>query len=483
MQVVAPEVDPQLSAGAFFGRLRTALDRVAEERRRAPPDARVGAVLVLLADADGGPRVVLTRRRRDLRSHPGQLSFPGGRVDPGEEVEEAALREAQEEIGLDPSTVEVLGRGPVFYVPPSRFWVAPVVARWLSPHPLDPNPWEVDAVLHVALSSLLEDRRWRQVDLSQRGAAWAWQLDGDDLLWGATAAVVAVILDVAVPGWSGGLAPDDLPAGRTVRPWEDAPAWQRHARLPGMPEVPQDAVPHVTARQMRAVDRRLAEEAGLDLGRLVQHAGRGVCEVARLLLGGEVTGAAVTVLAGPGGNGAGGLAAARLLAVGGAEVAVWTAGQVPEPGESRALEAAGVPVAPLHAAMPAGDLVVDALVGYGLRGALRGASAEALSWLRRFDVPVVSVDLPSGLDADEGLVGDCVAADVTVTLGLPKRGLRPRVAQPYVGDLYLADIGVPAGVWRALGLDPPAVFGRGPLVRLVPHEVASDAGTPDQGAV
>lgn len=473
--------DPRLAPTPFFRRLQQALDAVPAERRRPPPDARIGAVLVLLEEGPDGPRLVLTRRRRDLRSHPGQLSFPGGRADPGESIEEAALREAREEVDLDPASVEVLGRGLVLYVPPSRFWVAPVVARWRAPHGLDPNPWEVDAVLHVPLATLLEGVRWRCVAHAQREAAWAWQLDGGDLLWGATAMVVTALLEVAVDGWSGGLSPRDLPEERWVRPWEEAPAWQRRARLEGLPEVSQSSVVHVSARQMREVDRLLMEEAGLDLPRLAEHAGRAVTEVTRLLAGGDLTGVPVTVLAGPGGNGAGGLAAARLLDAAGAGVEVWTAGPARVAAQVTALEAAGVPVGALRAGMPCGEVVVDALLGYGARPGLSGPAAEALAWLRRHDAPVVALDLPSGLSADDGLVGDCVSADVTVTLAAPKRGLRPREVHPFVGDLYLADIGVPAAIWRKLGLDPPAVFHRGPLVRLTADR-APDAATPTQVA-
>jgi hypothetical protein len=73
-----------------------------------------------------------------------------------------------------------------------------------------------------------------------------------------------------------------------------------------------------------------------------------------------------------------------------------------------------------------------------------------------------------------------VTAEVTVALGAPTVALREAIVHPYVGDLYLADLGVPARAWEAAGVTPPRVFGRGPLVRLTAEERAPDAGTPDQ---
>jgi 8-oxo-dGTP pyrophosphatase MutT (NUDIX family) len=297
-------VDDRLDPEAFWRRLRTALERVPADAKSPPPEARVGAVLVLLEETDAGPRVVLTRRRRDLRSHPGQVSFPGGRLDPGETIEGAALREAREEIGLDPGSVEVVGVGPTFYIPPSRFWVAPVLGRWVRPHPLTENPWEVDAVLEVPLTHLLDRDRWRHAPLSLRGSTWAWQLD-DDLLWGATAMVMALLLDVAVEGWSDGLEPHDLGEDLVVRPWEEVPSWERRARLVGeLPARAQARVEHVTTAQIRAV-RRWLDERGVDALARAEQAGRALAHAVRRLRGGDLEDLTVTVLAGPSSNGAG----------------------------------------------------------------------------------------------------------------------------------------------------------------------------------
>ena len=477
-------VDERLLPDVFWPRFREAITSVPDDRSTPPADAKIGAVLVLLADTDAGPELVLTRRRRDMRSHPGQVSFPGGRVDPGEGFEEAALREAEEEIALRRDTVEVIGTGPTFYIPPSRFWVVPVAARWRDPHDLEPNPWEVDEILRVPLATLLDRSAWRHVPLSLRGTTWAWQL-GDDLLWGATAMVTSLLLDTVVPDWSGGTRPEDLDDDLAERPWETVPAVRRRARISAtLPEVAQADVTHVSVGEMRAVDDALAA-TGLSLSSLAEQAARGLVLAARLFLARPLTEVTVSVAVGSGGNGAGGWTAARLLAAAGADVRVLATGTPRLPWQ-RDLVADVVRVVEVHAPedlddVDAGDLVIDAMVGIGGDPPLRGRPKVVGDWLQRRTTPVLALDLPSGQHGDTGLTGQCVTADLTVTLGLPKRGLLRPITHPYVGDLYVADLGIPPFAWRAAGVDvDPALFADGPLVRLTDDTAASDAGTPDQ---
>jgi len=483
-------------SGGYWERLDTALATVPEAARTPPPGARVGAVLVLLEDGPGserdGPRLVLTRRRPDLRSHPGQLSFAGGRVEPGERPVDAALREAVEEIGLDPASVTVLGLGPTFYVPPSRFWVVPVVARWHAPHPLTPEPREVAEVLHVTLDALTDERRWRHTPMGPReGSTWAWQLD-DDLLWGATALVVRMLLDATVPDWSRGVTPDALGPDRAEEPWVTAPRQPRRARLgQALPERAQDTLPHVGVDQVRAV-RAWLDAHGVGPAERAEHAGRALAEAARVLLSAshrQAIDGPVTVLAGPSSNGSGGLVAARLLAAAGREVAVVTVGPPRIPAQTHLLRDLGVEVIaleqhPLDDSATPGVLVIDAMLGVGSRPPMHGRPAAVAVWLRRHDVPVLALDVPSGLSPDRGLRGPCVTADVTVALALPTIACAEPGAQAFLGDLHLADLGVPARAWAEAGVPgvPADLFADGPLVRLMVAAAAGDAGTPLQTA-
>ena len=401
-----------MSAADPVALLRRALPALSAATVVQPAGARVGAVLVLLRDlGDGDAEVVYTRRRDDLRSHPGQIAFPGGRVDSGETVEQAAVREAVEEVNLRPESVELLGRLPALYVPPSRFWLQPVVACWRQPHGLAPAEAEVAEVLRVRLSALREAGSWRAVRLSVSGWTWAWQLDADHLLWGATAMVTDALLSLIDPVWAGGARPTDY-GRREVRPWavaDRAVPRPSPARLPGLPELP------AAAAGGEPGDGRPGVAA-------VTAAGRAVAEAVRLLRA-EGT---VLVLAGNGGTGAVGRATAEVLSGLGHDVVIMDSHAPPRE-------------------LPSAAVVVDALVGGGLRGQLTGGALTLLHALRGRDVLVVSVDLPSGLDPVAGLVGETFTADVTVALRAVRPGVLRLGLAPFVGDLYLArlDAGPP----------------------------------------
>ncbi len=215
----------------------------------------------------------------------------------------------------------------------------------------------------------------------------------------------------------------------------------------------------------------MVEEFGIALEQMMENAGRSLAVLARLLLGGDARGRRVLVIAGSGGNGGGGMAAARHLAVAGAEVEVRLTGPPerldPVPRRQHAsLGAIGVPSG-FHPDKPLPDtsLVIDAALGYGQRGAPSGEVARLIRALS--DVPVLALDVPTGLELETStLHPPHVRAQTTLTLALPKQALRAGDARDVVGDLYLADISVPAPVYQRLGLEYESPFGRSPIVRI-----------------
>jgi 8-oxo-dGTP pyrophosphatase MutT (NUDIX family) len=182
--------------------------------RFMPPednDARQGAVLVLFADhgdvgtddPDHRGEMLLTERAHHMRSHPGQVSFAGGSVDPGEDAVAAALREAHEEIGLDPASVEVIGQLPELWLPPSNYAVTPVVGYWRERGEVSAiSPDEVHAVHHVAVDELLDPAHRVTVrhPSGWKGPAFLIGEDKDVILWGFTAGIIARLFDHL--GWS-----------------------------------------------------------------------------------------------------------------------------------------------------------------------------------------------------------------------------------------------------------------------------------------
>lgn len=155
-------------------------------------------MLAPLYEADGDVHVVLTRRAQHLRSHRGEVSFPGGGQDPGEAPVDTALREAAEEIGLDPRSVEVVGELDHLETVTSRSFIIPFVGVLPGPPDLHPNPAEVDRVLHVPLRELLDpgvfrEERWGLPPMDR--PVYFFELEGDTV-WGATGAMLRNLLAV-----------------------------------------------------------------------------------------------------------------------------------------------------------------------------------------------------------------------------------------------------------------------------------------------
>ena len=176
------------------------------------------------------------------------------------------------------------------------------------------------------------------------------------------------------------------------------------------------------------------------------------------------------VLAGPGGNGGGGLVAARHLAVGGANVALALASHderfAPIPAEQLSIaRRLSIPIHEEAESLGEPALVLDALLGYSQRGEPRGRAAELIRWCagRR----VLSLDVPSGLELVTGtLHTPHVTAEATITLAAPKTALAGAAANAAVGKLFLADVSVPALVYERLGLAYRTPFTRRPVVEL-----------------
>ena len=198
----SPMVEQTEAATAVFpgfDRLRAALSSVPlpasvylVEDCGEGEDLIPAAVLFSIVLRDHEPSVLLTQRNPDLKDHPGQISFPGGRVEP-QDVSPAAtaLREAEEEVGLDPARVEVVGYLPV-YRTLTGFCVTPVVAIVKPPVDLRPDPGEVADVFEVPLSFLLDSANHQRCIMQFEGR----QRDfyavpyGDRYIWGATAGII-----------------------------------------------------------------------------------------------------------------------------------------------------------------------------------------------------------------------------------------------------------------------------------------------------
>lgn len=166
-----------------------------------PEDARIAAALLLVYPGDTGPAVPLTVRASGLTRHAGQISLPGGAMDPGETLAQTALREASEEIGVDPAAVEVLGELTPVHVLVSGFTLHPVVGVSHERPAFQASPGEVEQILEVSLEHLQDASRIRRGTRIREGIAIEYPYF--DLLghqvWGATAMVLGEFITLIAP--------------------------------------------------------------------------------------------------------------------------------------------------------------------------------------------------------------------------------------------------------------------------------------------
>ncbi len=239
-------------------------------------------------------------------------------------------------------------------------------------------------------------------------------------------------------------------------------------------------IPYLTTDQMREVDRAMIEDYHIELIQMMENAGRNLAHLARTrFLGGDPRERTVVVLAGAGGNGGGGLVCARRLHNWGADVHVVTSHPddrykgIPAH-QLEILRRMGISIMTADELdnrdikLPA-DVIVDAIIGYSLSGEPRGTAAQLIMWANAHGAPVLSLDTPSGLDTSTGQIyNPVIQATATLTLALPKDGLRKPNTAGVVGELYLADISIPPSLYAGPGLELSIgpIFAQEEIIRL-----------------
>ena len=212
--------------------------------------------------------------------------------------------------------------------------------------------------------------------------------------------------------------------------------------------------------EVRRIDRLAIETLGVSGLVLMENAGRGAADAIEDLLGGSAASKAVAIVAGGGNNGGDGFVVARHLALRGASVCTFLVAPADQLTADAAANLAilrklGHDVRPVDAQALGGladqlrrfDVVVDAVGGTGVRGALRGEMAAAVDAINAAARPVVAIDIPTGLDCDTGAAaGPAVRAALTVTFIARKKGFDVPGAEAYTGRVVVADIGIPADV-------------------------------------
>ncbi len=220
-------------------------------------------------------------------------------------------------------------------------------------------------------------------------------------------------------------------------------------------------VPSVTAQKMKEIDKMAVSETGPNLYQMMENAGRNIAIISRRFVKRiKKRNPVVLVMAGTGGNGGGGICAARHLANHGMDLLV----SVTDTDRLKGVTEYQLSVMKNSGAalfnfsevdnLKTPDLIIDSVLGYSLNGVPEGRALDFIYWMNDQPVPVLSLDVPSGIDATSGEApGEFVKPDVTLTLALPKTGLKYCTT----GKLFLGDIGIPSKTFIEAGINyqPP----------------------------
>lgn len=234
-------------------------------------------------------------------------------------------------------------------------------------------------------------------------------------------------------------------------------------------------IPVITTDQMKQIDRIAIEKYSIQLIQMMENAGRSLAKLTKKFLGNSMKDKHLMIAVGKGNNGGGGLVAARHLYNWGAKVTILLPQEplsgVPEiqrniiqnlPIQRKIGEEALQEISSTKKQM-----ILDSMIGYGLISNPKGWVASMINKINALNTTILSLDVPSGLDASTGKIHNpCIKASATLTLALPKIGLLKKQAKEVVGSLYLCDIGIPPILYKEIGLQVDPIFIEDNIIKL-----------------
>jgi len=234
-------------------------------------------------------------------------------------------------------------------------------------------------------------------------------------------------------------------------------------------------VPHINREQMVEVDRLMIEDYHISLKQMMEHAGENLARLASMQFR-YINKPRILMLCGNGNNGGGGLVCARFLMNWGSEIQIFTVGREASRKELPSthlstLQRMGAQVQSYQETMflkklNSNSIVIDSMIGYGLKGEPNREIQSIIDGLNmREDIPVIALDAPSGLDVSGLESNRCLHAKSTLTLALPKSGLLLQENKSAVGQLFVADIGVPAQLYDGMGIRVGHIFAASPILQ------------------